>query len=308
MEYKKKYNFIVCFMLFVITLSATMFFFLPKMKDVESEKNNEISDIRQEEDQAGDNSSTLNEVKFNNFNTALRHAYNYLDNTAGYKSCCYGKFSLNIKNLVNIEQTIKTTAEINNKNSTSHVTVCTYGDGKIKNNTGFEFVKMGDQVDMRKSNERISGGFNYDNKDVVRYAMEDYLKEWNIAPEEAFTKISINKIIDETGVKIDISDEGKVFIATPDEEKAARAKEIILSITEDLKVKEHYTGKVVKIMQFGAFVELGPTKDGMIHISKLSSERVEKVEDVVKVGDAVEVEVIKVDDKGRVNLKLIKKL
>lgn len=196
MEYKKKYNFIVCFMLFVITLSATMFFFLPKMKDVESEKNNEISDIRQEEDQAGDNSSTLNEVKFNNFNTALRHAYNYLDNTAGYKSCCYGKFSLNIKNLVNIEQTIKTTAEINNKNSTSHVTVCTYGDGKIKNNTGFEFVKMGDQVDMRKSNERISGGFNYDNKDVVRYAMEDYLKEWNIAPEEAFTKISINKIID----------------------------------------------------------------------------------------------------------------
>ena len=74
MEYKKKYNFIVCFMLFVITLSATMFFFLPKMKDVESEKNNEISDIRQEEDQAGDNFSTLNEVKFNNFNTALRHA------------------------------------------------------------------------------------------------------------------------------------------------------------------------------------------------------------------------------------------
>lgn len=196
MEYKKKYNFIVCFMLFVITLSATMFFFLPKMKDVESEKNNEISDIRQEEDQAGDNSSTLNEVEFYYFNTALRHAYNYLDNTAGYKSYCYGKFSLNIKNLVNIEQTIKTTAEINNKNSTSHVTVCTYGDGKIKNNTGFEFVKIGDQVDMRKSNERISGGFNYDNKDVVRYAMEDYLKEWNIAPEEAFTKISINKIID----------------------------------------------------------------------------------------------------------------
>lgn len=196
MKYKKKYNFIVCFMLFVITLSATMFFFLPKMKDVESEKNNEISDIRQDEDQAEDNSSTLNEVKFYNFNTALRHAYNYLDNTAGYKSYCYGKFSLNIKNLVNIEQTIKTTAEINNKNSTSHVTVCTYGDGKIKNNTGFEFVKIGDQVDMRKSNERISGGFNYDNKDVVRYAMEDYLKEWNIAPEEAFTKISINKIID----------------------------------------------------------------------------------------------------------------
>jgi polyribonucleotide nucleotidyltransferase len=117
----------------------------------------------------------------------------------------------------------------------------------------------------------------------------------------------INKIIDETGVKIDIEDDGKVYIATPDTEMAEKAKRIILAIAEDLEVGKIYSGKVVKIMQFGAFVEVAPGKDGMIHISKLSSKRVEKVEDVVKVGDEVEVEVIKIDDKGRVDLKLIAK-
>ena len=117
----------------------------------------------------------------------------------------------------------------------------------------------------------------------------------------------INKIIEETGVKIDIEDDGKVFIATPDTDMADKAKELILSIAEDLEVGKIYSGKVVKIMQFGAFVELAPNKDGMIHISKLSSKRVEKVEDVVKIGDQVEVEVLKIDDKGRVDLKLIVK-
>ncbi len=195
MEYKKKYNFIVCFMLFVITLSATMFFFLPKMKDVESEKNNEISDIRQEEDQAGDNFSTLNEVKFNNFNTALRHAYNYLDNTAGYKSTTYGKFSLNIKNLVNIEQTIRLTSEINNKDNSSRSTVCTYGDGKIKNNTGYEFVKIDDEVMTRKSRDRVEGGFNYEGKEVSTFSTQQFLDEWSILPEEAFTRFPLSKVI-----------------------------------------------------------------------------------------------------------------
>ena len=118
---------------------------------------------------------------------------------------------------------------------------------------------------------------------------------------------TINKIIDETGVKIDITDDGKVFIATPDSEMAEKAKRIILAITEDVEVGQIYSGKVVKIMQFGAFVEIAPGKDGMIHISKLSSKRVEKVEDVVKVGDEVEVEVIKIDNKGRVDLKLVGK-
>ncbi len=118
----------------------------------------------------------------------------------------------------------------------------------------------------------------------------------------------INKIIDETGVKIDISEEGKVFIATANEEMASKAKGIITSIVKEIEVGEVYTGKIVKIMQFGAFVNIAPGKDGMIHISKLSKERVEKVEDIVKMGDKVEVEVIKVDEKHRIDLKLIKKL
>lgn len=118
---------------------------------------------------------------------------------------------------------------------------------------------------------------------------------------------TINKIIEETGVKIDITDDGKVFIATPDSDMAQKAKSIILNIVEDLEVGKIYSGKVVRIMDFGAFVEIAPGKDGMIHISKLSTKRVEKVQDVVNLGDEVEVEVIKIDNKGRVDLKLVGK-
>lgn len=114
----------------------------------------------------------------------------------------------------------------------------------------------------------------------------------------------INKIIDETGVKIDIEDNGLVMICGVDEEKFNRAKEIILSIAEDVEVGKIYTGKVVRILNFGAFVEIGFNKEGMIHISKLSSKRVEKVEDVVNIGDVVEVECIKIND-GKVDLKLV---
>ena len=116
---------------------------------------------------------------------------------------------------------------------------------------------------------------------------------------------TINKIIDETGVKIDIEDDGTVFVASCDAEMNEKAKKIILAITEDVEVGDVYDGKVVRIMNFGAFVDLGGGKEGMIHISKLSNKRVEKVEDVVKIGDSVEVEVIKVDEKGRIDLKRI---
>lgn len=119
---------------------------------------------------------------------------------------------------------------------------------------------------------------------------------------------TINKIIDETGVKIDIEDNGQVFIASEDTAKAERAKAIVLAIVEDLEVGKTYEGTVARIMSFGAFVEVMGGKEGMIHISKLSSKRVEKVEDVVKIGDKVQVEVIKIDEKGRVDMKLVKKL
>lgn len=116
---------------------------------------------------------------------------------------------------------------------------------------------------------------------------------------------TINKIIDETGVKIDIEDDGTVYVASCDSEMNEKAKKIILSITEDVEVGDVYDGKVVRIMNFGAFVDLGGGKEGMVHISKLSNKRVEKVEDVVKIGDEIEVEVIKIDERGRIDLKRI---
>ncbi|OPZ70060.1 MAG: Polyribonucleotide nucleotidyltransferase [Firmicutes bacterium ADurb.Bin467] len=112
----------------------------------------------------------------------------------------------------------------------------------------------------------------------------------------------INKIIEETGVKIDIEDDGSVFIATADDAAAQRAKSMIEGIVKELQVGEVFTGKVVRIMSFGAFVEYAPGKDGMIHISKLAEGRVEKVEDVVKIGDLIECKVAEIDPQGRVNL------
>lgn len=112
---------------------------------------------------------------------------------------------------------------------------------------------------------------------------------------------TINKIIAETGVKIDIEEDGSVFIASTDSESAYRAKEIIETITMELEVGKIYKGTVTRIMNFGAFVEVAPGKEGMIHISKLAKERVEKVEDVVKEGDEVVVKLIEIDGQGRVN-------
>lgn len=113
---------------------------------------------------------------------------------------------------------------------------------------------------------------------------------------------TIKKIIDETGVKIDIEDDGRVFIAAVDGEAGKRALEIIESLTADVEVGKIYLGKVVKIMDFGAFVEVLPGKEGLVHISQLAEQRVGKVEDVVSVGDEIMVKVIKIDEHGRVNL------
>ena len=118
----------------------------------------------------------------------------------------------------------------------------------------------------------------------------------------------INKIIEQTGVKIDIEEDGQVFVSAIDVDMINQAKEIILSIITDPTPGMKVKGKIARIMTFGAFVEYGFNGDGMIHISKLSSKRVEKVEDVVNIGDEVLVEIVKVDDKGRVDLKLVEKL
>ncbi len=113
---------------------------------------------------------------------------------------------------------------------------------------------------------------------------------------------TINKIIAETGVKIDIEDDGRVYIATADEAAAKKARRIIEGIAKDVEVGDVYLGKVVRIMPFGAFIELTPGKDGMLHISKMADRRVEKVEDVMNIGDEIEVVVNEIDAQGRVNL------
>lgn len=148
-------------------------------------------------------------------------------------------------------------------------------------------------------------------KELSKYAPK--IITFNINPDKIGEVIGsggkiINQIIADTGVKINIEDNGDVFIATEDAVMAKKAKEIILAIATDPTIGNVYTGKVVKVMQFGAFVEFAPGKDGMVHISKLSDKRVEKVEDIVNVGDSVKVEVIKIDDKGRIDLRLVEKL
>ena len=114
----------------------------------------------------------------------------------------------------------------------------------------------------------------------------------------------INKIIEETGVKIDITDDGAVNVCGTDQEMIDKAIATIKNIVTDVEPGMIYTGKVVRIMEFGAFVELAPNKDGMVHISKLSDKRVAKVEDVVNIGDEVTVRVVEVDRMGRINLTM----
>ncbi len=115
----------------------------------------------------------------------------------------------------------------------------------------------------------------------------------------------INKIIAETGVKIDIEEDGNVFIYSQDNEKGNQALKMIEEIVREIELGETYEGTVIKIVPFGAFVSLGGGKEGLIHISKLSKKRVEKVEDVVKVGDPVRVKVIEIDHQGKINLRRI---
>ena len=145
-------------------------------------------------------------------------------------------------------------------------------------------------------------------KEISRYAPK--IAQIQINPSKIGDVVgkqgkTINKIIEDTGVKIDISEEGLVSVSGTDQAMIDKAIDIIRGITIEIEAGMVMQGKVVRILEFGAFVELAPGKDGMVHISKLSDSRVEKVEDVVKVGDDVTVKVIKVDPiKGRIDLSM----
>jgi len=129
----------------------------------------------------------------------------------------------------------------------------------------------------------------------------------NISPDKIRDVIGaggkiINKIIEETGVKIDIEQDGRVFIASPNADANEKAKAIIEGIVREVIVGEIYLGKVKRVEKFGAFVEILPGKEGLVHISQLSTERVAKTEDVVAIGDSITVKVTEIDQQGRVNL------
>ena len=112
----------------------------------------------------------------------------------------------------------------------------------------------------------------------------------------------VRKIIDETGVDVDIHEDGNIFITSPNMEAMDRARKMIEDIVREVEVGEVYTGRVTRFLKFGAFVELLPGKEGLCHISQLAKHRVESVEDVVKIGDQLEVKVIEIDEKGRINV------
>ncbi len=114
----------------------------------------------------------------------------------------------------------------------------------------------------------------------------------------------IRKIISETGAKIDIEDDGRIFVASPDEAASAKAIEIIKALTEEVEVGKIYKGRITRLMNFGAFCEILPGKEGLIHISELADKFVKNVEDVVKTGDEVSVKAIEIDNMGRINLSI----
>ncbi len=115
----------------------------------------------------------------------------------------------------------------------------------------------------------------------------------------------INKIIAETGVKMDIEDDGRVFIYSSDLEGAEKARKIVEEITREIEVGHVYEGTVSRIATFGAFIDLGGDKEGLLHISKISKQRIGKVEDVLKIGDKVKVKVYEIDSQNRINLTCI---
>lgn len=153
--------------------------------------------------------------------------------------------------------------------------------------------------------EKINECIQEPRKELSPYAPRAYTI--NIHPDKIRDVIgaggkTINKIIAETGVKIDINNDGKVFVMSNDGESANKALKMIDDLTRDVKSGDIYLGKVTKTTNFGAFVEILPGKEGLVHISKLDVNRVNKVEDIVSVGDEILVKVTDIDNQGRINL------
>ena len=201
-----------------------------------------------------------------------------------------------------------------------------YGDMDFKvggTKKGITAIQVDIKVDgltmdiIKEAFEKTHKARNYILDEVMLKAIPESRETVNqYAPKMLQTKIPVDKIREVIGqggkviqkisadceVKIDISDDGNVFISGIDGEKAKKALQIVETIANDPEVGAIYKGKVVRIMSFGAFVELAPGKDGLVHISKLDKNRVENVEDVVSIGDEIVVKVVEIDKQGRINL------
>lgn len=201
-----------------------------------------------------------------------------------------------------------------------------YGDMDFKvggTKNGITAIQVDIKVDgltydiIASAFEKTHKARNYILDEVMLKAIPEVrptVSKW--APKMLTTKVPVDKIREVIGsggkviqkisadceVKIDITEEGNVFVSGLDLDKAKQAIAIIDTIANDPEVGAIYKGKVVKLMQFGAFVEIAPGKDGLVHISKLDKQRVEKVEDVVSVGDEIVVKVMEIDNQGRINL------
>ncbi|NME81787.1 polyribonucleotide nucleotidyltransferase [Clostridium sp. SM-530-WT-3G] len=175
---------------------------------------------------------------------------------------------------------------------------------------GFSFNVVENAIrDARKARlfilDKINECISAPRKDVSIYAPKTEMMHIN--PDKIRDVIGaggkvINKIIADTGVKIDIKEDGTVYVSSSDHDGVNAAIKIIEGLTKEVQAGEVYLGKVTKIAAFGAFVEVLPGKEGLVHISKLAKERVEKVEDVVSVGDEILVKVTDIDNQGRINL------
>jgi len=153
--------------------------------------------------------------------------------------------------------------------------------------------------------DRMAEAINAPREDLSQYAPR--IITLHINPEKIGALIGpggkmIKRIVEETGVKIDVEDDGSVFITTADSEAAAAARAWVERLTMEAEVGRIYTGRVTRILNFGAFVEILPGKEGLVHISQLAQTRVAKVEDVVKIGDVVTVKCVEIDSQGRINL------
>lgn len=167
--------------------------------------------------------------------------------------------------------------------------------------TALEQAKKGRLFILDKMAETIAEP----NKELSEYAPK--IITIRIDPEKIRDVIGpsgriINKIIDDTGVKIDIEQDGRIYIASQDPEMNEKAKQIIEDLVKEAEVGQTYLGTVKRIEKFGAFVEIFAGKEGLVHISQLDKKRVENVEDIVKLGDSIMVKVTEIDNQGRINL------